>query len=77
MAVTVTMEPTFTVTNPVVVPRGFGMASPGTSRTFDNMPDGRIVSVGPTGQSQRGSAPVQIRVVVNWFEELKAKVPTR
>ena len=77
MAVTVTTEPTFAVTNPVEVPRGFGLASPATSRTFDNLPDGRIVGVGPTGQSQKGTAPMQIRVVVNWFEELKAKVPTR
>lgn len=77
MAVTVATEPTFTITNPVAVPRGFGVAAPATPRTFDNMLDGRIVSVGPAGQSQSGSAPAQIRVVVNWFEELKAKVPTR
>jgi len=74
MAVTVTTQPTFTVTNPVAVPRGFGAAAPATPRTFDIMPDGRIVSVGATGQSPSGSAPAQIRVVVNWFEELKTRV---
>jgi serine/threonine protein kinase len=45
---------------------------------FDIMPDGRIVGVGPAGQSQSGSpAPPEIDVVLNWFEELKARVPTK
>ena len=49
-----------------------------TPRTFDMpMPDGRIVGVGPPGQSQGGSGPAQIHVVLNWFEELKARAPTK
>jgi Tol biopolymer transport system component len=75
MAVTVrTTQPSFTVTSPVPVPRGFGVAHPSTPRTFDIMPDGRIVGVGSPSQSEPGR---QIRVVLNWFEELKAKVPKK
>ena len=77
MAVTVRTEPSFTFTNPVAVPRGFGVAAPATPRTFDIMPDGRIVGVGTQGQSQGGSGPTQIHVVLNWFEELKARAPTK
>jgi eukaryotic-like serine/threonine-protein kinase len=72
MAVTVRTSPSFTVTSAVAVPRGFGLAHPATPRTFDIMSDGRIVGI---GMPQSGSGPAQIHVVLNWFEELKAKVP--
>jgi serine/threonine-protein kinase len=72
MVVTVRMAPSFTVTSPVAVPRGFGVANPMTPRTFDIMPDGRIVGI---GTPQSGSGPAQIHVVLNWFEELKRLVP--
>ena len=75
-AVTVTTHPSFRFSNSVVVPRGFGIASPDSPRPFDITPQGRIVGVGAAGQSQSGSAPAQIQVVLNWFEELKARVPT-
>ena len=81
MVVAVKAAPSFTFTSPVSVPRGFGGAPPNSPRTFDIMPDGRIVGLVTTGQSQNGS-PVQaqlqqIQVVLNWFEELKSKVPTK
>jgi Tol biopolymer transport system component len=76
MAVTINASPTFTFTNPESVPRGFGVAIPGSPRTFDMMADGRFVGVAPR-QSQSGSGPAQIRVVLNWTEELKRLVPTR
>jgi len=77
MSVTVRTEPSWTVTSPVDVPRGFGVSSPTTPRTFDILPDGRIVGIGPVSQSPGGSGPAQIHVVLNWFEELKARVPTK
>ena len=50
-------------------------------RTFDITPDGRILGVVPADQSQSGmpaqSQVQQIQVVLNWFEELKSKVPTK
>ena len=76
MAVTINTSPTFTFTNPVSVPRGFGVAIPGSPRTFDMMADGRFIGVAPQ-QSQVGSGPAQIRVVLNWTEELKRLVPTK
>ena len=42
------------------------------------MPDGRVVGVGMEGQTATGSiGPSAIHVVLNWYEELKARVPTR
>jgi hypothetical protein len=77
-AVTIATQPRFTFTNPVAVPRGFGVASPDSPRPFDITPQGRIVGVGFPGQSQTGSGmPTQIHVVLDWFEELKARVPTK
>ena len=64
--------PTFT--RPVDIPRGFGLANPASPRPYDIMPDGRIVGVRSSGASESG--PQQIQVVLNWFEELKARAPT-
>jgi Tol biopolymer transport system component len=76
--VTVTTQPTFTFTAPVAVPRRFGIADPASPRTFDITPEGRIIGVGTVGQSQDGSSlPLQFHVVLNWFEELKTRVPTK
>ncbi len=74
MVVGVTTQPTFAFTNPVAVPRGFGIADPASPRPYDIMPDGRILGVGTSGQIQTGSsAATQVRVVLNWTEELKAR----
>jgi eukaryotic-like serine/threonine-protein kinase len=72
--VQVTLKPTFSFTSPVAVPRPFGIAGPGTPRTFDFFPDGRIIGVGAAAQGPGGA---ELRVVLNWFEELKARVPGR
>jgi serine/threonine-protein kinase len=74
--VKVRTQPSFSFTSPVAVPRGFGVADPLSPRPYDIMPDGRIVGVGIVGQTQPGSAS-QIEVVLNWFEELKARVPIK
>jgi serine/threonine-protein kinase len=77
MAVRVRTQPSITFANPVAVPRGFGIADPANTRPYDITPDGRILGVG-TGQTPSGSpGPAQIQVVLNWFEELKARAPTR
>jgi hypothetical protein len=78
MVAGVRTEPTLTFTSPVEVPRGFGEANPSRPRTFDILPDGRIVGVATPGERSIGGIGVeQLRVVVNWFEELKAKVPVK
>ena len=41
------------------------------------MPDGRILGVVAAGQTQSAeSTTPQIQVVLNWFEELKQRVPS-
>ncbi len=73
--VRVRTEPSFTFTSPTAVPRRFGFAEPYNPRPFDTLPDGRILGVAPPGQT--GSGPAQIHVVLNWFEELKARVRSK
>ena len=72
MVVSVTRQPVFTVTNPILVPRRFGVAGPRNPRPYDILPDGRFVAVGLASQNGEEGAP-RIEVVVNWFEELKQK----
>jgi hypothetical protein len=72
--VAVKTDPTPTFKAPVAVRRGFGAANPSTPRTFDLMPDGRILGI---GTSDTSGAAEQVRVVVNWIEELKAKAPVK
>jgi serine/threonine-protein kinase len=83
VARSITTQPTISFGNPVPVPRGFPVAPPVTPRTFDVTGDGRIISVVArrTADSTGGSAvsgtmlaPSEVMVVLNWFEELKAKV---
>jgi hypothetical protein len=77
MAVTVRTQPSLTFANPVAVPRGFGIADPANTRPYDITPDGRILGLG-TALTQGGlPGPAQIHVVLNWFEELKARAPTK
>jgi len=52
------------------------------ARTFDRLPDGRFISsadplLRPSGGYGIAGAPTEIDVVLNWFEELKGRVPTK
>ena len=72
----VTTTPAVSFTNPAERPRGFGEAAPWSPRTFDIMPDGRLLGVGLPGErSVTGIATAQIRIVINWFDELRRLVP--
>jgi eukaryotic-like serine/threonine-protein kinase len=67
--------------NPVQVPRRFPVAAPVTPRTFDIGTDGRVIGVmgrdttsrGPRAAEASVPAITEVTVVLNWFEELKAK----
>jgi hypothetical protein len=74
MAVSVRTAPAFAFTPPVLIPRRFGLAPPASPRPYDLLPDGRLVAPNPASEAADPGAP-QIHVVLNWFEELKAKVP--
>ncbi len=69
VSVPVAMTPTFDMGVPEVLFEG----APEHLRPFDVSPDGRFLMV---SRSDEELAPRPIRVVRNWFEELRARVPT-
>lgn len=73
VAVTVRTTPEFAFSPPVDIPRRFGLAPPAIPRPYDILPDGRFVAVDAAmGDGEQASG--QLQVVVNWFEELRAKL---
>jgi Tol biopolymer transport system component len=76
--VRVTTEPRFAFGNAVTVPRPFQLSPPDSQRSYDITPAGKFVGLVPAGQTETGPplAPL-IQVVLNWFEELKERVPTQ
>jgi serine/threonine-protein kinase len=76
---TITTQPSFAFSAPVPVPRGGAIGlGPTSPRNYDVTPDGRFLGVVAAGQTQpAGSTAPQIQVVLNWFEELKQRVPTK
>jgi Tol biopolymer transport system component len=70
-------SPTFSIGNPEAAPRPFVSGGPNTIRNNDMTPDGKVLGIVGSGQAASGApfAP-QLLVVLNWFEELKARVPT-
>ena len=81
IAVNITTQSSVAVGNGVPVP-SVGAAGPSVVRNYDIAPDGRTVGVVPAGASGQTAssgalAVPQIQVVLNWFEELKAKAPAK
>ncbi len=75
MAVDIDAQPGFTAGKPRVLFEGRYEPPPGTSPNYDVSPDGqRFLMVKPSEAGE--TAPTQINVVLNWFEELKRRVPT-
>ena len=76
--VTVKTQPSFTFSVPARVPIRINTVNAATAaRNFDILPDGqRFIGVIPaeTGESGAPANP-QIQVVLNWFEDLKQRVP--
>jgi hypothetical protein len=74
----VTTRPSVSFGSPVRAPRaGLNTAAPGTARPYDILPDGQhFIGVVPAAQAQSGGA-TQIQVVLNWFEDVKQRVPGR
>jgi serine/threonine-protein kinase len=80
VAMSLTTHPSFTVGNPVAVPSGRLQLSAGlhVPRRFDIAPDGAVIGVVDSPQTTSGAlAAARIEVVLNWFEELKARVPAK
>jgi eukaryotic-like serine/threonine-protein kinase len=75
MAVDIATQPTFAAGKPRMLFEGPYVPTGTTSPNYDVSPDGkRFLMLKPTEQAE--AAPTQINVVLNWFEELKRRVPT-
>jgi len=79
VAVDITTQPGFSfgapsgVAGPIKSLSGFSVPT-----NHDIAPDGqRIVAVVASGQKPGVFAASQVHIVLNWFEELKARVPLR
>ncbi len=82
VVVSANLKPSFTVSNPVPLPRRFTTDNgPGNVRSHDITPDGkRFIGISSaSSQDPTGfTAPnAEIPVVLNWFEELKQRLPAR
>jgi hypothetical protein len=74
--VSVTTEPEFTFGNAAVVARPFQPGGPRGRSQFDTTPDGRFLGVLPPSELTANARRLaRINVVVNWFEELRQRVP--
>jgi serine/threonine protein kinase len=75
MAVDIATQPSFTAGKPRMLFEGQYAPTPITFPAYDVTPDGqRFLMLKPSEQAE--VAKTQINVVLNWFEELKQKVPT-
>jgi len=77
LVVSVKTSPSFSVSKTTLeLPTKGREGGPSSIRNYDVMPDGRLLGVIDAAESPTGEPPVQqIRVVLNWFEELKQKLP--
>jgi hypothetical protein len=74
MAVDIATQPAFAAGTPRMLFEGLYETPPVPIANYDVSPDGqRFLMLKPSEQA--GGAPTQINVVLNWFEELKRRVP--
>ena len=77
-AVRVKTQQGFSVGNPVTFPHPLRVIGPSAPRTFDVTPGGKFIgTVAPESAQTAVPIPPVFQVVLNWFEELKARVPTK
>jgi Tol biopolymer transport system component len=75
MAVDIATQPGFAAGKPRMLFEGPYEPAPITNPNYDVSPDGqRFLMLKPVEREQ--AVPTQINVVLNWFEELKRRVPT-
>jgi serine/threonine-protein kinase len=82
VAVDIRTQPSFNFGKPTSIPIPTGPVFGGPGRNYDITPDGKQFLVvlpvsGPAADPNARSAPQQINVVLNWFEELKQRVPVK
>jgi len=75
MAVDIATQPSFAAGKPRMLFEGQYETTPNSLTNYDVSADGqRFLMLKPTEQTE--APPTQINVVLNWFEELKQKVPS-
>jgi Tol biopolymer transport system component len=74
MAVDIATQPGFSAGKPRVLFEGQYQPTPATFPNYDVSPDGQRFLMLKASESAE-TAPTQINVVLNWFEELKRRVP--
>jgi Tol biopolymer transport system component len=74
-SVSVTTRPAFAFGNATPVPRTFLGGPPAARRLHDMMPDGRFLGLIIPGQASADNPGNEFNLVLNWFEELKARIP--
>ena len=74
MAVDVSTQGTFSAGKPKILFEGLYVLTPRSFPDYDVSPDGQRFLMLKANEQVQGAA--QINVVLNWFEELKQKVPT-
>jgi serine/threonine-protein kinase len=84
MAVEVETEPTFKYGNPKTLFKGtylFGTSGRTVATQWDIHPNGKkflmVKPASSTGAASAAALPRKIIIVLNWFEELKKRVPTK
>jgi hypothetical protein len=75
MAVDIATQSGFVAGKPRMLFEGRYQRTPATSPDYDVSADGQRFLMLKSDE-QDASAPTQINVVLNWFEELKRRVPT-
>jgi Tol biopolymer transport system component len=74
-AVPVTTTPTFMFGVPSAIPNPFRLIAPSGRRSYDVTPDGRfLASVAAPSETAPAS---EVQIVLNWFRELRERVPPR
>jgi serine/threonine protein kinase len=79
VVVPVRRVPTFSFGRPVSLPGEYATMAFGGARNYDIMRDGKrfIIAAPFTGTDPGSAARREFQIVVNWFEELKQRVPAR
>jgi hypothetical protein len=73
--VRVATRPEFAFGAASVIPRSFITAAPNQRSGFDVTPDGRFLGMFPVNGSGQLNPPREIAIVLDWLNELRAKVP--
>ena len=73
--VPVTTRPAFSFGKPETVARAYEAGPPGTRRMFDMTADGRLLGLINSAQIGSAGPRGEIRVVINWFEDLRSRLP--